>query len=365
MKPWRTLLTSLFASGLLCLQAAAQTPDSLQPDMTMTAAGRQELVDRLATEVDRRYVFPETAGKVAKALREQHRRGAYEGITSACQLAETLTRQMQEVGGDRHLRVSYSDAALASRNAHAEPPPEQAAQRLEMMRSSNFGVAKIERLPFNIGYLELDGFFSARDAAGTLAAAMTVLAHTDALVIDLRNNGGGDAATSLLLSSYFLDKRTHLGDFRYREGGRVEQRWSLDVVPGIRYGQKKAVFILTSRSTFSAAEDFAYALKNLGRATIVGETTGGGANSGQDLRLSPHFSAFMPVSRMVSPVTQSNWEGSGVAPHLAVCAARALDRAQLAILGGWMASEPDAVRRTYLKERMAELEAGKAAGACP
>jgi len=359
MKPWRTLITAFFTSGLLCLQAAAQTPDSPpQVDMRMTAAARQELVGRLASEVDQRYVFPGTARKVATALREQQKRGAYDAITSARQLAETLTRQMQDVGGDRHLRVVYSEQVLAARKPHAEPSPHERAQRLEMMRSANFGVAKIERLPFNIGYLELDGFFSASDAAGTLAAAMTVLANTDALVIDLRNNGGGDAAASVLMASYLLDKRTHLGDFQYREGKRVEQRWSLDVVPGVRYGQKKEVYILTSKATFSAAEDFAYALKNLKRATIVGETTGGGANSGEDLRLLPHFSAFMPTGRMVSPITQSNWEETGVAPDIAVCAGQALESAQRTILEKWAASENDASRLAYLKQRLAELGTG-------
>lgn len=350
MKPFRTFLTTVAASSLLCLQAYAQTPD-----MPMTAASRHALIDRLATEVEGRYVFPDAARQVAAALRERQRRGAYDGIASARQLAETLSRDMQDVGKDRHLRVIYGDEPALGGQPGAGAAPEEAARRLAMMRSNNFGVAKIERLPFNIGYLELDGFMRASEAAGTLAAAMTVLAHTDALVIDLRNNEGGDAATSLLMASYLLDARTHLGDFTYRAGNRVEQRWSLDVVPGTRYGQKKEVFILTSRSTFSAAEDFAYALKNLKRATIVGETTGGGANAGADVRLLPRFTAFMPLSRMVSPVTGSNWEGSGVTPDLAVRAGDALRTAQVAILGKWAAAEQDPARRGELVKRMAEL----------
>lgn len=129
-------------------------------------------------------------------------------------------------------------------------------------------------------------------------------------------------AASTLLASYFLDERTHLSDFTYREGKRIEQRWSLDVVPGPCYGEKKELFILTSRDTFSAGEDLPYALKNLKRATLVGETSGGGANSGDDVRLLPHFSAFVPMGRMVSPVTKTNWEGVGVAPDVGVCAAK-------------------------------------------
>lgn len=262
---------------------------------------------------------------------------------------------MQATSGDRHMRVVYSEQPIPQARPDAAPRPEEAARRLDMMRSNNFGVQKVERLPFNIGYLELDGFWRAKDAAETIAAAMTVLAHTDALIIDLRNNGGGDAATSTLLASYLLDKRTHLGDFYYREGNRVEQRWSQDVVPGLRYGQEKDVYILTSKDSFSAAEDFAYALKNLKRATVVGETTGGGANAGEDVRLLPHFTAFMPLSRLVSPITKTNWEGVGVTPDLKVCPADALRIAQVTILEKRTTLEQDGARLGELKQRIDEL----------
>jgi hypothetical protein len=347
---------------MMLVAALAQTAGASGPaDMQMTPSSRQQLVDTLSREVDGRYVFPDTARKVAARLRARQQGGVYEGITSARQLAEALTQDMQATSGDRHMRVLYSEAPIPASKPDTEPTAEEAARRLGMMRSTNFGVRKIELLPFNIGYLELDGFFRARDAAETLAAAMTVLAHTDALIIDLRNNGGGDAAASTLLASYLFEKRTHLGDFYYRQGNRIEQRWSQEVVPGLRYGQAKDVYILTSKDSFSAAEDFAYALKNLKRATVVGETTGGGANAGEDVRLSPHFSAFMPLSRLVSPITQSNWEGVGVAPDVPVCAADALRTAQRAILEKRAALEQDPGKREELALRMAELGSAKPA----
>jgi hypothetical protein len=351
MKALHALLASILVSVL------AGVPAFAQPDVRMTAADRQQLIKTLIDEVEGRYVFPEVAKKVAAALRAQQQRGAYEGITGARQLSEALTQEMQASAKDRHLRVQYSADPLPTSKLKTEPTPDEAARRLAELRSDNFGVSKIEHLPFNIGYLELAGFAPARHVADTLAAAMTVLAHTDALIIDLRNNGGGDAAASTLLASYLLDKRTHLSDFYYREGNRLEQRWSLDVVPGPRYGQKKDVYILTSKASFSAAEDFAYALKNLGRATVVGETTGGGANAGDDIRLLPNFAAFIPLSRLISPITKSNWEGVGVTPDISVCAQDALRSAQLAILQKWAAAEPDRNRLAYLKQRIAELGA--------
>lgn len=350
-------------AALLVLAAAAPALGQSQSDMQMTAASRQQLVEKLSEEVDKRYVFPERAKQVAASLREQHKRGAYDGITSARRLTEVLTAQMQATSNDRHLRVTYSEEPILARVPQAAASPQEAANRLGRMRAMNFGVEKVERLPFNIGYLELAGFVSAADAAETLAAAMTLLAHTDALVIDLRNNLGGDATTSTFLASYLLDKRTHLGDFYYRAGNRIEQRWSMDVVPGLRYGQKKDVYILTSRDTFSAAEDFSYALQNLKRATVIGQTTGGGANAGEDVPLMPKFSAFVPQSRLISPITKTNWEGVGVKPDIAVCAADALKTAQVAILQKWAALEPDGARRQELQSRIADLGTQKDDGA--
>lgn len=346
---------AIVVATIACLPAFAQA------DLTMTPASRQQLIDTLIREVNTRYAFPEVAKKIDASLRQQQKRGAYDGISSAHKLSEALTRDLQTTSKDRHLRVTYSEEPIPARKPNVEPTPEDTARRLAMLRSYNFGVEKIEVLPFNVGYLGLNGFAPAKDAAETLAAAMTVLAHTDALIIDLRNNLGGDAGAVTLLASYLLDKRTRLNDFYYREGDRLEQRWSSEVVPGIRYGQKKDVYILTSKETFSAAEDFTYALKNLKRVTVVGETTGGGANPGDDRRLLPNFSVFMPLGRSVSTVTNTNWEGVGVTPDVSVCAADALRTAQVAILEKMAGSEKDAARLGELKGRIAEIGGARAA----
>ena len=344
-----TIAGALVAAALACAPAFAQA------DMLMTAAGRHQLVEAVIKEVDDNYVFPDKAKLVGARLRAQYQSGAYERAAGARQLAEMLTQELQATTGDRHLRVTYSEQPIPASKPNAAPSADEQARRLTMMRSANFGVRKIEHLPFNIGYLELEGFMSARDAAETLGAAMTVLAHTDALIIDLRNNGGGDAAAVTLLAGYLLDKPTHLSDFYYRAGNRIEPRWSADAVSGLRYGQKKDVYVLTSKDSFSAAEDFTYALKNLKRVTVVGETTGGGAHPGADRRLLPHFTAFVPLGRSISPITKTNWEGAGVTPDIKVCAGDALRTAQAAILAKMAASGTDGVTLGYLQERIAAL----------
>lgn len=366
MKFFQAMAAAIFVSTLAGAPALAQMPaTSGQADMQLTEPIRQQLIDKLIEEVNRSYVFPEIAKTIDVALREQQRRGAYSGITSAQQLSEALTKQLQSTATDRHLRVSYSEKPIPARGPSIEPTAAEVAGKLAALRLENFGVEKIERLPFNIGYLNLRGFAPAQDAAETFAAAMTVLAHTDALIIDLRNNYGGDAAASTLLASYLFDKRTHLSDFNYREGNRVEQRWTLVVVPGLRYGQKKDVYLLTSKDTFSAGEDFAYALKNLKRATLIGETTGGGANAGDDRRLLPNFSVFIPLSRLISPVTKTNWEGVGVTPDVSVPADDALKVAQLTVLRKMAQSENNPAKLSRLKERMAEVGAAAAGEQSP
>jgi hypothetical protein len=364
MNVLRTIATSIVVFGLACLPGYAQMPGSSdQADMQMTAPSRQQLIDNLIRKVNSSYVFPDMAAKVEASLRENQKRGVYNSITSAQKLSEILTQELQATTKDRHLRVMYSAEVIPERKPDIKPSPDDVARNLARMRSRNFGVEKIEHLPFNIGYLELNGFAPAKDAADTLAAAMTVLAHTDALIIDLRNNGGGDADTVALLASYLLDKRTRLNDFYYREDNRIQQRWSSDVIPGIRYGQQKEVYILTSKDTFSAAEDFTYALKNLKRVTVVGETTGGGANPGNDLRLLPHFAVFVPLGRAISPITKANWEGIGVTPDVSVCAEDAMRTAQVAILKKMAESEKNTSKLGQLKNRIVEVDAGNTAGA--
>lgn len=356
MKRILPVVAALALSMTMPLPAWAQSPAPVSVTATaMTAASRTELIDTLIREIDNRYVFPEQANKVHVYLRAQQQRGAYDHITDGQQLSEALTRDLQATAGDRHLHVTFSAQPIPALQPNGAPSPEDVAARLAGMRANNFGVEKIVHLPGNIGYLELTGFASAHDAAGTLAAAMTVLAHTDAMIIDLRHNGGGDAATVALLASYFFDARTHLNDFHYRQDHRIEAQWTADGAAGPRYGQKKDLMILTSKETFSAAENFSFALKNLKRATLVGETTGGGANPGTDMRLTPHFSIFLPHGRSVSPVTKTSWEGVGVTPDMAVPAGDALRTAELAILKKLAASEQDPDKRGRLNERMVEI----------
>ena len=332
-----------------------------QTDKTIDAGQRQAVIDSLIKELNERYVFPEQAKKIELSLRQQQKQGAFNAITSATHLAQTLTEQLQKEAHDKHLMVRYSERLVPERVKDGKPSPEELAEELSDMKARNFGVDSAERMPFNIGYLNLRGFDRAKDAAPTIAAAMTVLTNTRALIIDLRRNNGGDMATVAMLASYFLNDRTHLSDAYHREGDRTDQIWSTDYVLGAKYGEDKPLYILTSKRTFSAGEDLSYTLQKLKRATIVGETTGGGANPGEVVRLHPHFGAFVPMGRSINSITKTNWEGTGVTPDVNVPAADALKVAQLAILKQLIAKTQDTRQAQAYQGRVNELEAGPAA----
>lgn len=306
--------------------------DRDQRDLTINAATRSEVLEGALQKLNNFYVFPETAKKMEQAVRERISRKEYDQITSARVLATTLQGHLQDVSHDKHLRVMFSAEPLPPEREDREPSPEERARQMEFLRTINFGFEKVERLPGNVGYLDLRGFLPAQLGAETVVAAMNLVANTDALIIDLRRNGGGDPAMVALISSYLFDEPVHLNDLYFRPDDSTRQWWTLSYVPGKRYGGKKEVYVLTSNRTFSAAEEFTYNLKSLKRATIVGETTGGGAHPGGPRRINDHFGIWVPTGRAINPITKTNWEGTGVKPDVDVPADQALKVAHIAAM---------------------------------
>jgi retinol-binding protein 3 len=351
-----------FAQTLL-LSAAFATPIPAVfaqpvsgPTAPIDAAARKQVVESAIRELNERYVFPDVAKQVEVVLNRSLQAKNYETLNDAQKFAEQLTNDIQGVTKDKHIRVRYSAQPIPER-VRNEPSAEELAEYRKQAAMRNYGVEKVERLPLNVGYIELRGFESAELAGEAIAAAMTLMANTEALIVDLRRNGGGDPATVALMTSYLFDERTHLNSFYKREGNRTTQFWTQDWVPGKRFGKTKPVYVLTSKRTFSGAEEFSYNLKNLKRGTVVGETTGGGAHPGGMRRLAANFSMFVPDGRAINPITNTNWEGVGVEPDVKVPADDALRTAQILALkkiqekGG---KEADYLK--FLQDRVAELE---------
>ena len=302
------------------------------PDSTIDANTRKQLIDTVLKRLNDSYVFPEVAKAMEQSIRDRVAKGEYDSITSSRAFGQTLTKDLQAVSKDKHLRVRYSHEVLPERAPRAEPTAEQREQERRDMSWMNYGFDKVERLRGNTGYISFRGFFGPELGAEAVASAMNFVAGTDALIIDLRTNGGGDPEMVALICSYlFGPEPVHLNDLYWREGNRTDQFWTRKEVAGKRY-LNKDVYVLTSKYTFSGAEEFTYNLKNLKRATIIGETTGGGAHPGAGFRLNEHFSMFVPTGRAISPITKTNWEGTGVKPDIEVPAEQALTVARLMAL---------------------------------
>jgi hypothetical protein len=289
---------------------------------TLTKLQPAPVIDEVARLLTDDYVFPEVAEQLAGLLQQRLAEGAYDN-GDAEELARLVTADLQSVNDDRHLRLKY----------HADPvSPEQGAATLASMRrdfdTSLRGAPRVELLSGGIAVVELAPMlFPLEWAAEPLSAALTLASRAQALIIDLRTNRGGDPDTVAFVCSYLLDERTHLNTMYWRSGERSEQSWSLPHVPGARFGGSKPLYVLASDSTFSAAEELAYDLQQLGRAVVVGEPTRGGAHPCMGWTVHPHLEATIPTGRAINPVSGTNWEGTGVQPDIPCAAAESLDQA--------------------------------------
>jgi hypothetical protein len=331
-------------------------PPLAAPSSDLDDATRTAVIEATLAALKENYVFPEKAEKMDAEVRARVAKGEYASITNPAVLAGKLTNDLRGICKDLHLSVTYQTDPIPER-VDTEPSPEMQARQLAESRWNNFGFERVERLPGNIGYLELLGFSYGDEAFETASAAMSFLANTDALIIDLRHNGGGTPAMVAYLTSYlFGPEPVHLNDLEQPRTKSSHQWWTLPSVPGKRFGPDKPVYVLTSGGTFSAAEEFTYNLKCLARATIVGATTGGGAHPVDFVRLGEHFGMSLPVSRAVNPITHTNWEGTGVEPDVQVSASQALTAAQVEALTRLLEGTSLPERRTHLEELRADLE---------
>ena len=300
-------------------------PGAVVENVKLDTAERQRIVDGAASKLNEFYVYPDLAKKMADALRAHQQAGDYESFSDPDVFASRLTGDLQGISHDKHLRVNYSPVKLPPEGG--DPNAAEQAQFRRMLEHTNCSFEKIEIRPGNIGYLKFNMFADPDTCGPTVVAAMNFLAHVDAIIFDMRENGGGDPKMVQFISSYLFDKPTHLNDLYNRKDDATTQFWTLPYVPGARLADKPA-FVLTSKSTFSGAEEFTYNLKNLKRATIVGETTGGGAHPVAGHRIDDHFMIGVPFARAINPISKTNWEGTGVTPDVPVKAADALDTAE-------------------------------------
>ncbi len=324
---------AVFIAALFVFRFIAQAqPSATQPDRTIDAATREAVIDTLMKELNDSYVFADVAKKMETDIRARIAAKEYDAVTSARDFAQKLTADLQSVSKDKHLRVRFSYDPLPQRTDRRQPTAEEIEQNRWFNRRINFGFERVERLNGNIGYIDLRGFNDHEAGAETVASAFAFVQNTEAIIFDLRQNGGGSPSMIALISSYlFGDKPVHLNDLYWRKDNRTDEFWTKPERAKMKFPNKD-IYILTSNYTFSGAEEFSFNLKHLKRATIIGETTGGGAHPGGMVRLHDHFSAFVPVGRAINPISKTNWEGTGVEPDIKVPKEQALKLAYMMAL---------------------------------
>lgn len=298
-------------------------------DLPITADTRVSVIEGLVHKLHAYYVLPDVATEIDTFIRGRLSDGAYDDTTTAAAFCDALTDDLRAISHDPHLSVEYSSEAQPPREKVADDHTVGEAWRLAVT-VKNFDVRKVEWLPGNIGYLDLRSFEEPSYAAETYAAAMNLLAHTSALIIDLRHNGGGSPWMAAFLASYLFEEPVHLHDLFWRRGdatrpdGSTQQIWTLPYVPGIRYGVKP-VYVLTGPDTFSSAEMFADGLQQLKRATLIGGITRGGGHPGDEYQIDQHFKVFIPTGRGINPITGTSFEAVGVRPDIEVPPETALE----------------------------------------
>ncbi len=288
----------------------------------LTPEHHREVIERVGEMLDQFYVFPEVGKKCGAHLIKELEADQYSKIEDLKEFAEAVNKSLQLISKDKHLRIHVRKPERAKLQQTDGIAARFASE--EKMRQSNYAVAKLEILEGNVGYMDMHAFWPGFLVRDTITSAMGFLSNSDAIIFDMRKNGGGYPETVQLICSYFFDKPTHLNSLYFRQGDRTIDFWTLDKVDGKRM-PNVPIYILTSKTTFSGAEEFCYNLQTQKRATLIGETTRGGANPGQLRPINDQFEVFIPLGRAINPITKTNWEGTGVKPHIEVNADKALE----------------------------------------
>lgn len=286
------------------------------------------LVELLIERLNEAYIFPDRSARATQLLRTRLGEGAY-AMPTGPDLCERISADLFEACNDKHLRLLWHDLPEESGDE-----AQLVAELREQIRLENHGVRRVERLAGNIGLIELTIIPEVAAGGPALAAAMQLVQQTEALIVDLRATRGGSPDGVVFLASFlFPDGAARLSDFVEGPHGPTRQYWTAAYLPGPRY-LDRPVYVLTSATTFSGGEALAYDLQALGRATVVGEATRGGAHPSEVVSLTAQIELRLPVARAVNPITGGNWESVGVQPDVPTQASDALEVALNAVEAG-------------------------------
>jgi hypothetical protein len=306
------------------------------------------IIDEVCTLLRENYVYPDVAEEICSTLHKGLEDGKYSTATDLGALTAILTRELRSINNDQHLLAQPSPQPTRSRPSRRDPISTSMAFILRH-KQMNFGIAGVQRMNGNIGYLEIVSFrpMPNPEAERIIRSAMDLLASSDALIIDLRGNGGGHINMLEFLSSHFFEGTTQLTSRYLRQTSSIRESWTIDGFDDRRFVEMP-LYVLTSENTISAGEIFTYDLQALGRAIVVGEVTAGAVNSGRYFTVQDSIQLLIATGYAVSPITNTHVEGRGIQPDVEVPANAALDTC-LAV------AQP--VAEEYRRRKQAEVEA--------
>jgi hypothetical protein len=324
-------------------------------DLAVTPLERAKLVEAAAVRIEGSYVDAAKAKEIAAALRTAAKSGQFDSATSALQLVPLVNRVLKP-SGDLHLRFGYSAEAQSMDDDAPETPEQRAADELEAARAG-YGLHTVSRLEGNIGLIEWTAFFDPQSAGDLAQHALQLLKSTDALILDLRHCTGGSPYAINFVLTYFLAEGDPVlvSTTYFRPDDVRRQYWTASWVPGPRYLGKK-LYVLTSKRTFSGGEGLTEHLRRLAHATVVGETTRGGAHLTRWYHIHPHFAVAVPIGRHVAPPEFPDWEGVGITPDVAVPETDALSTAHALALRSLRDAAHDADSRAFYEEALTSVE---------
>lgn len=355
----KLLAKSLSIIGLLGVMAASGFSQPLAPENAETVDAQKQaaIIDSVVAAYSRHYLFPDAVAKIENALHERQAAGAYSNASLLADFLIALEEDLGKVTGDKHAYVIPTKDRLPNIFVLDSLTPDEREKAVRKSAYTNNGFYKLERLDGNVGYIDLRQFCHPSYAAGTAIAAMSFLSHCDAIIFDLRQNGGGDGEMGNMLSTYFFRSQEHLNDMVYAD--RVKQDWTDSHVSGAKLPDVP-LYILMSARSFSAAEGFTFGLQNRKRAVVVGEKTRGGGHQIESVFYPElHITVCVPTCEARNPQTGATFEAIGIIPDMAVPEARALDVAYADALGRILETTTDADKRTaivWLKETTEALE---------
>jgi len=355
MKNYKTLLI------IILLISFINSGFAQKNKLLLTDSEKVETIKAIENIINENYIFPEVSDKIIHLINSKLKDGQYESIKNPNEFADILTSDLQSFNYDKHLRVLFEPKRIAEekKGISTEDSLELEQKFLSTLKKNNYYFKETKILEGNVGYLDLRKFRDPKFAGVTAISAMAFLGNSDAIIIDLRNNGGGTPKMVQLIASYFFsNEAVHLNSVYKRKENITKQFWTLPHVSGKRM-PNVPLYILTSGITFSAAEEFCYDLQSLNRALIIGETTGGGAHPGGRIKATDKYNVWTPTGRAINPITNTNWEGIGVIPDIKTYARDAIRTAHIKALDSLKNGNEDIDSKKYYEWHLKTLKAKK------